>query len=79
MGPQGRVEMVQQANVAGVIQALAFLEEPGPGHEAFHLVLALFGHVSLFCLEVCRVITARREPAPRYLVVVVDEHDIGLA
>ena len=47
------------------------------GDEAFDLVLSVLGHVGLFRLEVLGEITAWRKPAPRHLVVVADEYDVG--
>ena len=73
------VQVMQQANVARVVEALAFLEQPGTGHQAFDLVLPFLGEVRLLPLEVGRVIPARREPAFCNLVVVVHEYDVGLA
>jgi hypothetical protein len=71
--------VVQEADVAGIVEALAFFQQAGASHKPLDLVLAFLGQVRLFGLEVGGVIPAWRKPALRHLFVVVHEHDVGLA
>ncbi len=47
---QCRVEMMQQANIGGVVQAFAFAEQPGLDHQLFDVLVTVFGYVYLFRL-----------------------------
>ena len=50
MCAQSRVEVMQQADVAGVVKAFAFLQESGLRHQRFNLLVAFLSDVRLLRL-----------------------------
>ena len=50
MCSQSRVEVMQQADVAGVVKAFAFLQESGLRHQRFNLLVAFLSDVRLLRL-----------------------------
>ena len=61
VGAQRSGQMVHQANVGDLIQAVAFLDQPGPGQQLLHFLVPGLGQVSLLAFLVDTVITRRFE------------------
>ena len=56
MRAQRGVQVMHQADVRRVVEALAFAQQPGLGHELLDVLVAVFGEVRLRLLLVDRII-----------------------
>ena len=56
MGAQGGDEVVHEGNVGGIVEALAFLEQPGLEQQLFYMLMPLLGEIDLLGLLVDTVV-----------------------
>ena len=56
MGAQGRIEVVHEADVGRVIQALALTQQAELGHQLLDVLMAVFGDVDLLALLIDAVV-----------------------
>ena len=56
---QRRIQVMHQADVGGVVQALAFTQQSGFEHQLLHPLVAFFGQVHLLALLVDREVAGR--------------------